>query len=429
MWLRRAPLPALTERPVVPRSSSQSEPLRSFMHWLSYSRRGASHESGATWPAGHLALSVRTTCTAGLETGPDPCYSLHPRKTAPRTGVTLASTALSLLAVIVLVALNGFFVAAEFALVSVRKSRVDAMVLRGSAAAKMVQRAIGHLDVYIAATQLGITMASLWLGFVAEPSIARLIDPLLQLLPFLHGSGALVNSHSVALAIAFAIATTLHIVFGELAPKSLALQRPDVTALWVTAPLNLFLQLFRPFIVGLNAIGNGVVRLIGLQPAGEHGSIHSVEELEMLVHSTRVAGLLEEQQERMVSGVFEFGARPVSRAMTPRTEVDAASVTMGLAELAERVDNARHSRLPIYDGDLDHILGVVHAKDIIHHLPRSPAETTHFELRSALRPYPLFPRVYRWTKSWPSCAVSEHTWRSWWMNSGARPASSPLKTC
>lgn len=301
------------------------------------------------------------------------------------------STILSLLIVVLLVLLNGFFVAAEFALVSVRKSRVDAMVRRGSSAAKMVQRAIGSLDLYIAATQLGITMASLGLGYVAKPSIAKIIDPLLQSVPFLSGPGALVNSSTVAVVIAFAIATTLHIVFGELAPKSLALQRPDVTSLWVAAPLNLFLNIFRPFIIGLNAIGNAVVRLIGLQPAGEHGSIHSVEELELLVHSTRVAGLLEEQQERMVTSVFEFSARSVSRVMTPRTEVFAAPIEAGLDELARLVDEAGHSRLPIYEGTLDRIVGVIHAKDVLHHLRLPDAVQPEFALRTALRPVPFVP--------------------------------------
>lgn len=306
-------------------------------------------------------------------------------------GAGQVSTIVSLLVVVLLVLLNGFFVAAEFALVSVRKSRVDAMVRRGSAAAKMVQRAIGHLDLYIAATQLGITMASLGLGFVAEPSIAKIIDPLLQLLPFLSGPDTFVNSHTVALVIAFAVATTLHIVFGELAPKSIALQRPDVTALWVTAPLNLFLNIFRPFIIGLNGIGNAVVRLIGLQPAGEHGSIHSVEELELLVHSTRVAGLLEEQQERMVSSVFEFSARSVSRVMTPRTEVSAAPIDVGLDEVARLVDEASHSRLPIYEGNLDRIVGVIHAKDVLHHLRLPATAQAEFTLRSSLRPVPFVP--------------------------------------
>ena len=303
---------------------------------------------------------------------------------------SILSTSASLLAVVVLVLLNGFFVAAEFALVSVRKSRIDQLALEGSARARQVQAALGHLDTYIAATQLGITMASLALGFVAEPSIARLLDPLLGRISFLHGDAAVVTSHTVALVIAFAIATTLHIVFGELAPKSIALQRSEATALWVTAPLDIFLRIFRPFIAALNGIGNGVVRLIGLEPAGEHASVHSVEELELLVHSSREAGFLEEQQERMVAGVFDFGERHAGRVMTPRTELDAVPTTIGLAELVTRAADARHSRLPVYENDLDHIRGVVHAKDVLRAL-ESGLSAEDFDVRTLMREVPYVP--------------------------------------
>ncbi len=301
---------------------------------------------------------------------------------------SILSTGASLLAVVVLVLLNGFFVAAEFALVSVRKSRIDQLALEGSARARQVQRAITHLDTYIAATQLGITMASLALGFVAEPSIARLLEPLFA--GFLPHEGAWFTSHTVALVISFAIATVLHIVFGELAPKSIALQRAEATSLWVTAPLDLFLKIFRWPIRALNGIGNGVVRLIGLEPAGEHGSVHSVEELELLVHSSREAGFLEEQQERMVAGVFDFGERQASRVMTPRTELDAVPETIGLPELAKRAAEGRHSRLPVYEGDLDHIVGVVHAKDVLRAL-ESGVPTAGFDVRGLMRAVPYVP--------------------------------------
>jgi CBS domain containing-hemolysin-like protein len=290
-----------------------------------------------------------------------------------------------------LVFINGFFVAAEFALVSVRKSRIDQLANEGSGRARVVQRALTHLDTYIAATQLGITMASLGLGFIGEPAIATLLEPLFARIPFLPHEGAVITSHTVAFIVAFSIATALHIVFGELAPKSVALQRADVTALWVTAPLNLFLTIFRPFIVALNGIGNGVVRLIGLEPAGEHGSVHSVEELELLVHSSREAGLLEEQQERMVAGVFDFGERQASQAMTPRTEFEAVPVTIGLPELAERAADGRYSRLPVYEGDLDHVVGVVHAKDVLRAMRRALGPGEPFDIRALVREVPVVP--------------------------------------
>lgn len=298
-----------------------------------------------------------------------------------------------LLAVFALVLLNGFFVAAEFALVSVRKSRIDQLVLTGSVRARLVQRALGQLDTYIAATQLGITMASLALGFVAEPAIAKLLDPLFQQIPFLQGEGAVISPHTVALVFALAIATALHIVFGELAPKSIALQRADITALWVTGPLDLFLKVFRPAISLLNGVGNAVVRLIGLQPAGEHGNVHSVAELELLVQSSRKAGLLEEQQERMVAGVFDFSERRASRVMTPRTELDAVPVTIGLAELAHRAANGRHTRLPVYEGDLDHIVGAVHAKDVLRVLEQGVDPHAPFDTRALTRAVPFVPET------------------------------------
>jgi CBS domain containing-hemolysin-like protein len=301
------------------------------------------------------------------------------------------SIVLSLAAVVVLVLLNGFFVAAEFALVSVRKTRIDQLVNEGSGRARVVQRALTHLDTYIAATQLGITMASLALGFVAEPAIARILDPLFQRIPFLHGDAAVVSSHTVALVISFAVATALHIIFGELAPKSIALQRSEATSLWVAAPLNIFLAIFRPFIYALNGVGNAVVRLIGLQPAGEHGAVHSVEELELLVHSSREAGFLEEQQERMVAGVFDFSERQASRVMTPRTEIEAVPVTISLAELAHRAATGRHSRLPVYEEDLDHIAGVVHAKDVLRVLEEGASRTGPFDLRRIVRRVPYVP--------------------------------------
>ena len=310
----------------------------------------------------------------------------------------IGPTIVRLVAMFGLVLLNGFFVAAEFSLVSVRKSRIDQLVNEGSARARQVGRALEHLDLYIAATQLGITMASLALGFVAEPAIAALLEPLFVTVPFLHGEDAVISSHTVSLVIAFAIATALHIVFGELAPKSIALQRAEATALWITVPLDIFAKIFRLPITVLNNIGNGVVRLIGLQPSGEHGGIHSVEELELLVHSSREAGLLEEQQEQMVAGVFDFGERRASRVMTPRTELHAVPVTIGLDELTTEAVEGRHSRLVVYENDLDHIVGVVHARDVLRILSQrlkvadgaSPA-LPPFDVRDILRQVPFFP--------------------------------------
>ena len=295
------------------------------------------------------------------------------------------STPVSLVLVVLLVLLNGFFVAAEFALVSVRRTRIDQLVMERKARARGVQKALSRLDTYIAATQLGITMASLALGFIGEPALAHLFEPIMG--RFLPATGATITAHSLAVVVAFAIATALHIVFGELAPKSIALQRPEATALWVTAPLDIFLRVFKPFIFVLNGIGNAVVRMLGFEPAGEHASVHSVEELELIVRSSREAGVVDAQQEYMVAGVFEFAGSHAREIMTPRTEVEAVPVGVSLGELARMASEGSHSRLPIYDGDLDHILGVVHVKDVLQALRLQEVgdDAAPFDVRNIMR--------------------------------------------
>lgn len=288
---------------------------------------------------------------------------------------------LRILAVLALVTLNGFFVAAEFALVSVRKTRIEQLSQEGNRRAKSVLRALEHLDTYIAATQLGITMASLALGFIGEPAMAGLVEPIFAM--FLPPRGAVITSHGVALVIAFGLATALHIVIGELAPKSIALSRPVRTALWVTTPLDLFLKLFRPFILALNTTGNAVVKVIGIEPSGSHTSVHSVEELELLVHSTREAGLLEAQQEQMVAGVFDFEDTVVRKLMTPRLDITAIEADVEAKELVRIVTESGHSRLPVYDDILDNIIGVLHVKDA---LTRLVSGSSDVRIRDLMRP-------------------------------------------
>src|SRR5215204_1478887 len=210
------------------------------------------------------------------------------------TEIDLSASLLGILAVFALVAANGFFVAAEFSLVAVRRSRVEELVATGRTNARALHRAVTALDANLAATQLGITISSLALGWIGEPALAHLVEPLLTALP-----GNLIGaaSHAIAVAIAFIIITMLHIVLGELAPKSLALQRSEGTALWVVRPLALFLFIFRPAILFLNGLGNRVLRLAGLQPGGVEGSLHSPEELKLLVAQSQEGGLLQPIQQ------------------------------------------------------------------------------------------------------------------------------------
>jgi len=298
---------------------------------------------------------------------------------------------LGLLAVFLLVFMNGFFVAAEFSLVGARRTRIAQLAAEGSAGAKAAQHAILHLDSYIAATQLGITLASLGLGWIGEPAIGHLIEPIFEAV--LGHETAITIGRSISIAIAFAIVTLLHIVLGELAPKTIALQRPETTSILVARPTTWFLNIFRPIIYFMNAIGNAVVRLLGFDPVGGHSAVHTAEELEMLVHSSREAGVLQESEERLLRRVFDFSDIYVEEIMQPRVEVDALSLDMPLAELLERIATNHHSRYPVYKETIDNVVGVLLTKDLLDALVRQPQlltdKTAVLPLETVLRE-PLF---------------------------------------
>jgi CBS domain containing-hemolysin-like protein len=272
------------------------------------------------------------------------------------------SDLIGILAVFILVLANGFFVAAEFSLVSVRRSRVAELVGAGKTNALALQRAVDHLDSHLAATQLGITISSLALGWVGEPALAHLIQPLLGMLPH---EMAVAASHTVAVAISFIIITALHIVLGELAPKSLALQRTEVTALWVVRPLTLFLFLLRPAILSLNGLGNLVLRLVGLKPGTGEGSLHSAEELRMLVAESQEAGLLHHSQQEVVDRVFTIGNRRIADIMTPRREVDWIDIEDDQAEILKTIREARHEQLLVGRGSIDDPIGLIVKHDLL----------------------------------------------------------------
>jgi putative hemolysin len=269
---------------------------------------------------------------------------------------------LGILAVVLLVAANGFFVAAEFALVSVRRSRVAELVNAGKPNAKALQRAVDNLDSNLAATQLGITISSLALGWVGEPALAHLVEPLLVWLP---GEWIATGSHSVAVAIAFAIITSLHIVLGELAPKSLALQRSEGTSLAVVRPLAAFLFLFKPAIYLLNSMGNLVLRLFGLRPGAGEGSIHSTQELKLLVAESQEAGLLNQAQQDLVERVFNIGERHIADIMTPRLEVDWIDADDTPEQILATVRECHHEQLLVSRGTIDEPIGMVLKKDLL----------------------------------------------------------------
>ncbi|MBE7202422.1 MAG: HlyC/CorC family transporter [Parafilimonas terrae] len=275
------------------------------------------------------------------------------------------STILGLTAVLVLVLANGFFVAAEFALVSVRRSRVAELVANGRMNATALRRATDHLDAYLAATQLGITLASLALGWIGEPALAHVIEPAVAWLPSPLETAA---AHSIAVVIAFVVMTALHIVLGELAPKSLALQRSERTALAVVRPLGLFLFVFRPAILLLNGLGNGVLRLLGLQPGHGEGALHSTAELKLLVQASQEAGLIREAQQEAVERIFAIGEGRARDIMTPRHDVEWIDLTEDADAVRAAIRRCDHVRMIVSRGMIDEVVGVVAKQDLLNQI-------------------------------------------------------------
>ena len=272
---------------------------------------------------------------------------------------------LGLLAVVVLVLTNAFFVAAEFSLVSVRRTRIAELVERGEAGAEAVQRAIENPDRVIAATQLGITLSSLALGWVGEPALAHRLYPLVSLFP---GSIQSKVSHSISAAIAFSVITFLHVVIGELAPKSIALQDPERTSMFVAGPTLWTVRLFKPIIWALNGTGNALLRLIGVHPASGHQLVHSVAELKMLVTASAEGGVVQSEEQQMLHAVFDFGELVVRQVMVPRTEVVAVEANTPIQEVINLVTQTSYTKYPVYTDNLDQVSGIVHVKDLINAL-------------------------------------------------------------
>jgi CBS domain containing-hemolysin-like protein len=261
-----------------------------------------------------------------------------------------------------LVFANGFFVAAEFAIVTVRKTRVDQLIAEGNRTARVVRRALSDPDSYIAATQLGITMTSLGLGWIGEPALASAFEPAFA---SLGETAAAATAHSAAIIVAFSIITALHIVFGELAPKTVALQHPERVSLFVARPLEIFKWTFHYPIALLNGLGRAVVHSVGLRAPSGHSLVHSEEELKMLVTASQEAGVIEEDEEQMLHRVFGFADLTAGQVMVPRTEMVALPVTASREALLAAIAQGGHDRFPIYRRDLDDIVGVLQLTDLV----------------------------------------------------------------
>ena len=299
-------------------------------------------------------------------------------------------TVLRLFAVAGLVLANGFFVAAEFALVSVRRTRVEELISQGNRTAAVVRQAIHDPDRFIAATQLGITIASLLLGWIGDEALIPILEPLFRLLPESWLGAAHV---SIAVAISFAIITFLHVVVGELAPKSIALQNPERTALIVARPVLWSFYIFLPFIWLLNGAGNLILRLIHVNPAGGHQRAHSVQELKMLLDDSRRGGVLEEEEQRMLVGVFDLGDLTARQVMIPRPDLFTVAGDDPMRVLVERFRATGHSRFPVLGpGGVDDVVGVVSIKDLFLDMPGNTVDLER-PVQDLMRPVLFFPET------------------------------------
>ena len=291
---------------------------------------------------------------------------------------TWTATFLKLLLVLLLVAANGFFVAAEFALVGVRASRIDTLAAAGNRAAKRLVGLLKNLNAYLSASQLGITLASLALGWIGEPAIARLLANPLHGLPDPW-------RHTIAFFIAFSIITSLHIVLGEQAPKLLGLARAERVALTIALPMELFYKVFSWPIRALDWASVRAVQLIGISAKAEHASTYTEAELRKLVDISRESGHLRAEERRLIHRVFEFSDTVVREAMVPRTEMAAIPNTATLDEITKAFEQNQYSRLPIYRETLDNVVGFIHSKDVMPYLLRPDK----FRLEDVMHP-PLY---------------------------------------
>ncbi|MBI3135273.1 MAG: HlyC/CorC family transporter [Bacteroidetes bacterium] len=295
--------------------------------------------------------------------------------------------AMDIFITLLLVFMNGFFVAAEFAIVKVRASQLEVHVKAGNRFAILGKHIVSHLDGYLAATQLGITLASLGLGWIGEPVVSKMI---INLMGLFNIETSAETAHAIALPVAFAIITVLHIVFGELAPKSIAIQRSERTTLTLAYPLQFFYIIFRPFIWILNGIANSILKLIGI--SNMHGTdVHSSDELKYLVQQGKESGEIGETNYDIIKNAFEFSERTAEEVMVPRTKIVALDLKDYNEAVLEKVIEEGFSRIPCFEDSLDNIAGITHLKDILVKMRKGGT----IDLRSIVAPAILIPQNKR----------------------------------
>lgn len=290
---------------------------------------------------------------------------------------------IKILIVLFLVLANGFFVAVEFALVSVRRSRIETLAKRGKSSAHAVLNALDHLDAMLSASQFGITLASLALGAVGESTLAHLLEPVVQRL--IPGQTATLVSHSIAVAIALAVITYLHLVLGEYAPKALAIEKAEAISLATARWLDLFYRAFKPFIWLINYSGIKLLKLFGVDFRPGHHTVYTEEELRHLITLSHESGNLENEERELIHNVFEFSELTAQEIMIPRTKIIALESGAGFEEVVQQFQLSGYSRLPVYQEQFDNIIGTVHSKDVMGYALRQD----EFDLKAILHP-PVF---------------------------------------
>jgi len=269
-------------------------------------------------------------------------------------------TTVNLILIIILIALTGFFVATEFAIVKIRMSKIDQLVAEGKKGAIAAKRVVSHLDEYLSACQLGITVTALGLGWLGEPTVEKLLHPVFAYFNFNESV-----THILSFGIAFALVTFLHVVVGELAPKTIAIQKAEFITLMFSPPIIWFYKIMYPFIWFLNGSARVLVGMFGLKPASEHELAHSEEELRILLSESYKSGEINKNELKYVNNIFEFDERIAKEIMVPRTEIITISLESTYDEIIELIKNERYTRYPVVDGDKDHIVGFLNIKELL----------------------------------------------------------------
>lgn len=291
------------------------------------------------------------------------------------------SDVVKLLLALFLVLLNGFFVAAEFSIVKVRYSQIQIKAAEGNAMAKQAEHIIKHLDEYLSATQLGITLASLGLGFVGESALHHIIENIFHYFNF---EIAEATVYTVSLVVSFLLITIMHIVFGELIPKSIAIRKAEPTTMAIAMPLRVFYTVFKPFIWSMNMMSNAVLRLMKVHPVSEH-EIHSTEELQLLVKQSADSGEIQEENYEIIKNAFDFTDHSAKQIMVPRQNIASINIEDPIDDIITQIMDSGYSRIPVYKGSIDNIIGIFYTKEIIRVYVRTKGEVTHDTLAELMR--------------------------------------------